>query len=137
PCQRRTGEEDSARRVQALNVERRYLPRRASEEHHRTQRLDRRQRSIERVLADSVVRDIDALTAGELPDLRRDVNALAVEEHVVGTGLPGQLRLLFGAHRRDDIAAQVLDDLREQQTDTARSGMHERRLTRLDLVRTR
>src|SRR5699024_11905052 len=103
-------------------------------EHHRTQWLDRGQRGIERVLADAVIRDIDALTVGELLDLRRDVDALAVEEHLVRTGLAGELRLLLGAPRRDDVAAQVLDDLRAQQPDTTGTRMDERRLARLDLM---
>src|SRR5699024_230152 len=99
--------------------------------------LDRGQRRIERVLADPVIRDIDTLAVGELLDFRRDVDAFTVEEHLVGAGLPRQLRLLLGAHRRDDIAAQVLDDLGQKQSDSTGTGMDERRLTRLDLMRTR
>src|SRR5699024_1754503 len=87
PRQRRTGEEDSSRGIQALNVEWRHLARGPTEEHHRPQRLDRRQRRIKRVLTDTVIRDVDAFTIGELLDLRRDVDALTVEEHLIRAGL--------------------------------------------------
>src|SRR5699024_5792969 len=94
PCQRWTRQEDSARGIQALDVERRHLTRGPAEEHHRAEWLDRGQRGIKRVLADTVIGDIDTLTVGELPDLRRDVDALTVEEHLIGPGLARQLRLL-------------------------------------------
>src|SRR5699024_7790857 len=55
----------------------------------------------------------------------------------IGAGLAGQLRLFLGAHCRDDIATQVLDDLREQQPDTTGTRVDERGLARLDLMRTR
>src|SRR5699024_6803400 len=86
------------------------------------QRLDRRQRRIESVLADTVIRNI---------------NALAVEKHLVCASLARQLGLFVRAYCRDDIAAQVLDDLREKQSHSAGTRVDERGLARLDLMRTR
>src|SRR5699024_3648024 len=117
PGQRRAREEDSARRVQSLDVEWRHLPRSSAEEHERTQRLDRRQRRVKCVLADAVISDIDTLTDGELLDLRSDVDSLTLEEYLVRARLAGELRLLLSAHRRNDIAAQMLDDLGAHQAD--------------------
>src|SRR5699024_8803251 len=68
PGQRGARQEDPARAVEPLDVERRDLTRCAAEEDERAADGGRAQRGVEGVLPDPVVRDVDAPSVGEVAD---------------------------------------------------------------------
>ena len=72
--------------------------------------------------------------AGDAVHLRNEV-LLRVEDHVIRSGLPGQLRLLLRRDGADDVRAAHLGHLREQQADASRGRVYETGVSRLQRER--
>ena len=135
---RRPGEEQRAAAVEALDVERRDLTARATEEHHRPATPQRGQRRVERRLPDPVVDDVDALAAGQLLDLAgqlAQVGQLGVVDDVVGAQLQAEGDLLRRPRGPDERRALGLDQLDEQLTDPAGHRVDQDEVARLDRIR--
>ena len=130
--QRRPGQVQRAALAQARRVDRRHRRRSRC----RRGRASRARRSASRlpskVRADAVVDHRDSLAARQLP---HPLGEALVADHLVRAGLACERRLLLARGRRDHAAAAELHDLRQQQPDAARRGVHEHVVARLHCVR--
>jgi hypothetical protein len=73
-------------------------------------------------LADGVVDDGEAFTAGDFMDAANEVFT-GVEDDVVGSGLAGECGFLFCRHGGDHVDAETLGDLDEEKTCSAGAGV--------------
>ncbi len=129
--QRWPREEDRALLHQHDRVDARRRPARPAEQHHHAAHPQAVQAFLERGLADRVIDDVDAASAGQALDLGFEVG-LRVEDHVVGAGVASQLGLGRRRGGADHTRADVVRGLAQQQPDAAGCRMHERRLAWLE-----
>ena len=87
-----------------------------------TERLQRVQRRLEGRLADRIVGRGDALAAGNFAHSGRDI-LVAVQNRMVTAIGPRELRLLFRADAADDVGAEQVGPLAQDQADATGSGI--------------
>ena len=85
-----------------------------------------------RRLADAVIDHRAQFAAGDVLDAGGEI-LLAIEDGVVAAVGFGERGLVFGADRADDIGAEIIRPLAQQETDAARRGVDEHVHAVLDL----
>lgn len=83
----------------------------------------------------SRAREEGRTAARDLVHLPDDIAPLAVQDDVVGAGLPRDLGLVLGRGRANHGRAEALGELDEEEAEAARRRLDEDVLLRLDLVR--
>ena len=113
---------------ETARLDRRRLAARGAVEHHRPARPQSLERRVEGRRADAVVDDVRLEAAGALAEL-------VVAEDLLGAGRAGELGLLVGRGRGQDVPAAQPHELRQQVTHTARGGVHDDAVARRHGIR--
>ncbi len=130
--QRRPGREQRSLGLQNVDVESVDLARRAAIADKIAERREAIERGRERGLADAVIDHLAQLAAGDFLGPRGEI-LIAIEDGVMAAIGLGERGLVLGADRADDIGAEMIGPLAQDQADAAGCGMNEDVHALLDL----